>query len=488
MRAHDSDAVPSLVPITPRRPRRPFLGAGVTVAWPLVAGASLPAQLVFTGLAAGGPRVEHAFVYDEGRDTMLRFGGSVGATLFNDTREFDGTAWRTLSPATSPSARGRPATAYDRARGEIVLFGGSAAGSAMLNDTWTWNGTNWTQRAPATSPSARSGAAMAYDPDRQRVVLFGGWVPSGLDANDTWEWDGTNWIADNSTVRPPARGAHRMLYDPARNALVMFGGWNTPAGGTVGDTWARDGSGWRQIVGPGPGNRCDPGFAFDPVRGRIVLFGGLTTFAGSTPIVAGDTWEFGNAGWSLRAPTAPPSARAYAEMVFDAARARLVLHGGLDASGARAETFALTRPNPARATSYGAACATSTGLPTLRAAPYQLPWLGDRFRIEVASSGTTSGQALLWLGASRTTWNGVPLPFDLGIVGLTGCQLHAAIDLQVPLGLTAGEATVSAGLCGNCPSFVNRQIFLQALVLDAAAPRPFPGATSAGLALTLGGG
>jgi hypothetical protein len=46
---------------------------------------------------------------------------------------------------------------------------------------------------------------------------------------------------------------------------------------------------------------------------------------------------------------------------------------------------------------------------------------------------------------------------------------------------------VGAGVCGNCPSFVNRELFWQALVLDPAAPRPFPGATTAGLVLTIGG-
>lgn len=449
--------------------------------------AALTAQLVFTNLTQGHARVEHTFVFDEGNGTMLRFGGSVGTTFYNDTWIFDGVSWRQLTPATSPGPRGRAAAAYDPARREVVLFGGITATGAMLNDTWTWNGTTWTQRTPSSAPSARSAAAMAFDPARQRLVLFGGWVPSGLDANDTWEWDGTTWTQDLAAARPPARGAHRMVHDPARDALVMFGGWNTPAGGTVGDTWERDSGGWRQVAGSGPGNRCDPGLAFDPVRGRTVLFGGLASFSGSTPIVLGDTWEYGTNGWRVRTPASPPSARAYAEMVFDAPRARLVLHGGLDAGGVRGETVALARPNPARAAGYGAACATSAGLATLVAAPYELPWLGDRFRIELTSPAPGSSQAVLWVGASRMTWNGLPLPFDLGLVGLTGCQLHASLDLSFPVPLSAGAASVSSGLCGNCPGFVGRELFLQALVLDPAAPRPFPGATTAGLALTIGG-
>lgn len=445
------------------------------------------AQLVFSSLAGNSARAEHTFVFDPGRRTLVRFGGVAGTTYANDTWEFDGTSWRQLSPATSPSPRGRAATTYDPVRGELVLFGGTTSGGAMLNDTWTFNGSTWTQRTPASAPSPRSGAALVFDPSLQRAVLFGGWVPSGLDTNETWEWDGSTWTQITGGIAPPARGAHRMVYDPARAVLLMFGGWNTPAGGTVGDTWERGPNGWRQVGGTGPGNRCDPSFAFDPIRGRSVLFGGLTSFAGPTPIVANDTWEYGRVGWVRRTPTSPPSARAYAEMAFDAVRQRLVLHGGADAGGERGETFALARPNPAMASTYGTACANSTGTPTLEAVPYALPWLGDRFEVRLASGATNNGQAVLWLGGSRTVWNGVALPFDLSVLGLTGCQLFAAVELSVPVSLVGGTAVLGSGLCGNCPSFVNRQLFWQALVLDANAPRPFPGATTAGLALTIGG-
>ncbi len=447
------------------------------------------AQLVFSPLAAASTRVEHAFVHDVARGLTLRFGGSVGTTFFNDTWQFDGTAWQQLSPAISPSVRGRPATAYDPTRREIVLFGGVTTGGSMLNDTWTWDGATWTQRFPSTSPSLRSGAAMAFDPRRQKVVLFGGWVPSALDINDTWEWDGSDWALVNAPgPLPQPRGAHRMVNDLARGVLVMFGGWRTPANGTLNDTWELGANGWTQILGAGPSARCDPGMQFDPLRGRVVLFGGLTSFSGSFPNVVGDTWEYGGtpSGWRQRQPTSPPSPRAYAETVWDAARARLVLHGGMDGNGVRGETFALSRNNPASAVPFGAACATSTGMPVLEAPPYALPWLGDTFSVRLAGSVPTSGPALLWIGGSRTTWAGNNLPLALDSVGLTGCQMHAAFDVSLPIALSSGQATLSGTLCGNCPSFVGRKLFFQALVLDPAAPRAFPGATTNGLELTFG--
>ena len=54
------------------------------------------------------------------------------------------------------------------------------------------------ERFPATSPSARGGSAMAYDAARGRVVLFGGADVDGTPLGDTWTWDGTTWAIARS--------------------------------------------------------------------------------------------------------------------------------------------------------------------------------------------------------------------------------------------------------------------------------------------------
>ena len=77
-----------------------------------------------------------------------------------------------------------PATAFDAARGKIVLFGRLPSGEAL---TAEWDGHDWVPKAPATSPSARSEHAMAYDSLRQRIVLFGGTDGQGSYFDDTWE-------------------------------------------------------------------------------------------------------------------------------------------------------------------------------------------------------------------------------------------------------------------------------------------------------------
>jgi hypothetical protein len=82
--------------------------------------------------------------------------------------------------------------ADDAARNNVLLFGGFGGGTE-LGDTWTWDGTDWTQRSPADAPSRRYSAGTAYDAARGRVVLFGGGTNCCGVLGDTWAWDGTEW-------------------------------------------------------------------------------------------------------------------------------------------------------------------------------------------------------------------------------------------------------------------------------------------------------
>lgn len=444
------------------------------------------AQLGYAPLASASARTEHVFVLDEARANTIRFGGRVGSTLFNDTHSFDGLIWQQLSPATSPSARARATAAYDPVRREVVLFGGVGAGNSYLGDTWVWDGSNWSQRQPTSAPSPRAASAMAFDAFRQQVVLFGGWVPSGTDANDTWAWDGTNW-RELAVAAPPARGGHRMV--AARGALMLFGGYSTPQAAVLGDTWLFTPVGWLRDPVPGPSARLDHSMAFDALRGRTVLFGGVDAFSGRTPVFDDQTWEHGEAGWVIRAPSGMPSARANTVMVFDPTRERLVLHGGSDAHGERGDTLALIRSVPARAATYGTACTTSVGLPSLEADPLALAWRGSPFHVYLRTGLRSGGHWMLWIGSSRSTYNGVPLPYALDPVGVTGCQLNTAIDVTTRVFAvgSGSQVIVEAALC-DCPVLVGRSLFLQALIVDPAAPRPVPIATTNGLELVVGDG
>ena len=59
--------------------------------------------------------------------------------------------------------------ACDSMRQRIVLFGGGA--HRPYQDTWEWNGTAWSQRSVALHPPFNNGHAMAFDEARGREEL-----------------------------------------------------------------------------------------------------------------------------------------------------------------------------------------------------------------------------------------------------------------------------------------------------------------------------
>jgi len=122
--------------------------------------------------------------------------------------------WTAQTPAAHPSGLNAPATAYDRARANVVLFGGYN-GSDWTDATWTWSGSNWTLRSPATKPPKRYLASMGYDAVHGEVVMFGGY--GGAFLGDTWTWNGTTWAKKLPAHNPPTGAGGMMAYDEARD-------------------------------------------------------------------------------------------------------------------------------------------------------------------------------------------------------------------------------------------------------------------------------
>src|SRR5215472_8467911 len=83
-----------------------------------------------------------------------------------------------VNPVGTPGQRAHHAMAYDSDRGVTVFFGGEIGKSGSeqyFNDTWEYDGTAWRQiNVPDPKPGPRSFHAMAYDPVRKRVVMYGG--------------------------------------------------------------------------------------------------------------------------------------------------------------------------------------------------------------------------------------------------------------------------------------------------------------------------
>jgi hypothetical protein len=165
-------------------------------------------------------------------------------------------------------------------------------------DTWVLDGTSW-RRVAADGPPARARTALAYDSARRQIVLFGGVsAPApGQDGpqtfmSDTWTWNGTRWT-QASAAGPRGRYAHGMVYDERAGVVWLYSGAAAHSGAPLADMWRWDGTRWTevQLSGPTPGARYQPVMVYDKARGRTVLYGGIGN--------ASDTWEWDGERWRL---------------------------------------------------------------------------------------------------------------------------------------------------------------------------------------------
>lgn len=237
-------------------------------------------------------------------------------------------AWyRRLSRPRAPCARSGSGSAYDAARGVVVLHGGNtgvgpcdALGiTGFASDTWEWDGTEWREIVVVDlggdgEPPAAPGRTLYYDAKKARVR-----------SADGWEWDGREW---HPTSVPPvptgcvpqfhaARGrlqcagdaafelqdggwievagpAHATLaYDHAREVMVGL-----VSGATGTETWEQDVSGWRLVetIDPeGPPPDANGGMTWDPATGHVLV--------AASP--SWTLWAYDGAGWA-RAPAVDP--------------------------------------------------------------------------------------------------------------------------------------------------------------------------------------
>jgi hypothetical protein len=229
---------------------------------------------------------------------VLLFGGNDDAVIYQDTWEWDGTAWTEVTPAgTSPTPRGNAKLAYDVSRSRAVLFGGSSDDDSI----WEWDGVarTWSQRtATGPRPGARWDHALAYDSLRKVVVLFFGALAGADYKSNIWEWDGAagTWAERIPTSGAPSgRNCPAMAYDEKAARTVLVGGLSG-IGRTMDEVWEWDGdsSTWTNLGSAAPmPSRNYHAMAFDAARGKAMVFGGLNKSmpepAGST--VLGDLWE-----------------------------------------------------------------------------------------------------------------------------------------------------------------------------------------------------
>jgi hypothetical protein len=423
--------------------------------------AAVTAQADWSQAAGGLPQRSGTYmVFDTLRERAVLFGGYSGAAYLNDTWEHDGTGWSLRAGGVAPNGRTNGAATFDAIRGRLLLFGGF--NGSYFNDTWAWSGTAWTQVA-VSGPSARSGAAMAHDRGRDRVVLFGG-SPGGTSRfGDTWEFDGASWMMMPATPGGPSARTTELAYDEARGSVVMFGG--APSSGTLSDTWTWNGVAWSQLVtSMSPPARWRHGMDYDRARQRIVVFGGS-----SGTLNRDDTWELTGNTWTQITTATVPTGRYLPGFACDSSRDTLMVFGGNNGASL-GDAWELAMPQRASYRRAGAGCAGSLGVPGVRSAA-GLPWLGTTFVPEVTN---VPAPGLVWFvfGFDATTWNGLPLPLDLGAFGMPNCLLRTDAFATSVL-VTASNTASWSFVIPNAPGLLGVTFYNQALVVD-------PGVNAAG--------
>ena len=374
--------------------------------WALsLAGTPTWAQIVPVGTPPV-PRQLHRAVYDSARDRMLIFGGLAGSSRNDVwALSLSGTpAWTEIvASGTTPAARFGGAVAYDAAHDRLLLFGGVTLGE-RFDDTWALSlagAPSWSEIVPTGArPAARELTDGVYDPSGDRFVIFGGFGLAGalhdawalpLSGPATWSelvanggpggvWafgvaydpvasrlvihggGGNQGFVDEAwalalagspqwtlvapvTVRPTERLGHVAVHDPLRDRMLVFGG-RTPTGTPLSDVWAYDlaQQKWTLLspAGTPPSPRFQHHAVYDPVRDRLIVFGG----AGLPGTLLGDVWALElseSPAWTPLAPTGtPPSPRRAHSLIYDSLRDRLVMAGGLDASGRLNDAWTLS--------------------------------------------------------------------------------------------------------------------------------------------------
>lgn len=160
-----------------------------------------------------------------------RLGGKNGFPTLSGLFEWDGATTRNvdyfspyggLNPI-APSRMVGGKLCYDRARNQMLLFGGMSD-YGTSGQLWAWNGSSWTLLSE-TGPTARWLHGMVYDEARQRVVVWSG-VDRGRPLGDLWEWDGQQWTQVLGVGSRPLLGpaAAAVAYFPPNRTTYRFGG------------------------------------------------------------------------------------------------------------------------------------------------------------------------------------------------------------------------------------------------------------------------
>jgi hypothetical protein len=155
------------------------------------------------------------------------------------------------------------------------------------------------------------------------------------------------------------------------------------------------------------------------------------------------------------------------------------------AHGAIADYYARTAGS---FTSFGSGCKGSNNQAPVHAAsaPKGYPFLGDTTTYALSGARAYTG-AVLYLGASSSSWGSIPLPLPLASIGIPGCTLYVSPDVSLNVTTNAaGAASLALQMPAN-PGLVGASFYTQLAVLDPGAPYAVPVPHTNAVAHTIGG-
>jgi hypothetical protein len=335
-------------------------GAALISRSPAASASTMPLNWVkLTPKMVPTARTDTSMAYDRATGQLILFGGaSQHGRRLSTTWEWNGRTWLKLTPRTKPPGRTFASMAYDTATGQLILFGGSGAHGALFT-TWEWNGRTWVKLAPARSPTASGKGSMAYDAATGQLILFGGVTTSHpfTYPSATWEWNGRTWVKLTPATKPPGRTSASMAYDTATGQLVLFGGTGPGSTHPTGTderatTWEWNGTTWVKLTPTTiPTGLTNAPMAYDTATGQLVLFGGWGPFFS----LSDATCEWNGTTWVKLAPAKSPRALEGASMAYDPATNQLVLFGGAAYQLPLSTTWALVPTTPRVASKRAAA-------------------------------------------------------------------------------------------------------------------------------------
>ena len=142
-----------------------------------------------------------------------------------------------------------------------------------------------------------------------------------------------NWTQLTPATMPPKRSDHVLAAD--RVSIWMFGGRPQPGAFVTDETYRYLGNSWIKLSPKTkPAGRWHTRMVWDLARARLVLFGGRAPSG-----YFNDTWEYVGNNWVKVTTATAPSLRWRHTMVYDERNKRTVLFGGTNGSVGSNETW-----------------------------------------------------------------------------------------------------------------------------------------------------